>query len=491
MPAGVPPSEASSRARWTFAISAAALFMFSLDRLIVTTALPAIRRDLGASLGAAEWTVSAYTLTFAVLLLTGAALGDHFGRRRLFVIGVAIFTTGSLAAAVAPSVGALVAARALQGAGGAILAPLSLTILSAAVPARRRGAALGAWGAVAGLAATLGPVLGGVLTEARSWHWIFWLNVPVGVALIPLARLRLDESYGPHDRLDVPGVALAGGALLALAWGLVRAQSAGWTSPPILLALGAGALGLAAFVAWERRAPAPMLPPRFFASRTFAAANAASLLAYSGLLGALFVIAQLLQIGLGYSPTGAGLRLLPWTVATMLAVPAAGALCDRLGARSLMVGALALEASGLGWLAAVAAPGVPYGSLVGPLVLVGLGSGAFFAPISHAVLGAVRPVEQGQASGASVAIRELGGVLGVAVLASILAAHGGGATPGPFIASATPALWVGAAAVALGAVAALALPRAARVSATPVPNPGGRPSDRAGARRDAADPVAN
>src|SRR3954465_15163964 len=261
---------------WTFALTSAALFMFSLDRLIVTTALPAIHADLGASLQTLEWTVSAYTLTFAVLLLTGAALGDRFGRRRLFIAGVAIFTGGSLAAALAPSIGALVAARAIQGAGGSVLAPLSLTILVAGVPARRRGVALGAWGAVAGFAATLGPVLGGALTEALSWHWIFWLNVPLGAALIPLARWRLVESRGPHDRLDLPGVALAGAGMLALVLGLMLGASQGWGSPQVGLALAAGALVLAAFVAWERRALAPMLPLRLFADRTFAAANAAS-----------------------------------------------------------------------------------------------------------------------------------------------------------------------------------------------------------------------
>ena len=457
-PGGTAP-DARAGAVWTFALTSAALYMFSLDRLIVTIALPAIQEDLGASLQALEWTVTAYTLSFAVLLLTGAALGDRFGRRRLFVVGVALFTAGSLAAALAPSIGALVAARAVQGAGGAVLAPLSLTILTAAVPVGRRGVALGAWGAVAGLAVVLGPVLGGALTEALSWHAIFWLNVPVGLALIPLARLRLQESYGPHDRLDVPGVALAGAALLALVWGLVRGQSQGWASPEILIALAAGALGLGAFVAWERRAPAPMVPLRLFSNRTFAAANATSLLAYTGLLGSLFVIAQLLQTGLGYSPTGAGLRLLPWTGATLLAIPAAGALCDRVGARPLLICALTLEATGLGWIAAVAAPAVPYANLAGPLILIGLGSGAFFAPISHAILGAVRDVEHGQASGTSIAIRELSGVLGVAVLSSILALHGDDSPPAGFVIAAAPALWAAAGAVALGALSVLLLPR--------------------------------
>ncbi|HEY7076458.1 MAG TPA: MFS transporter [Solirubrobacteraceae bacterium] len=258
------PRPAAPRLAATFAITAGALFMFALDRLIVVTALPDIQRDLGASLQALEWTVSAYTLTFTVLLLAGAALGDRFGRRRMFTAGRALFTAGSAAAALAPTAAALVAARALQGVGGSLIAPLSLTILSAATPAARRGAVLGAWGAVAAAAAATGPVVGGVLAGAASWHWIFWLNVPVGLALIPLARRGLDESHGPHGRLDLTGIALSGTALLMLVWGLVEAGRSGWSDPPVLSTLFAGIVGLAAFAAWERQAPAPMLPLRFF-----------------------------------------------------------------------------------------------------------------------------------------------------------------------------------------------------------------------------------
>src|SRR3954447_4967871 len=273
---------AKHRTLWTFAITSAALFMVTLDNLVVSTAIPVIRRDLDATLAQIEWTVNAYTLTFAVLLLTGAALGDRFGRRRLFVIGLLVFTAGSIAAALAPTANALDFARAVQGVGGAIVTPLTLTILSAAVPAERRGVALGAWGGIGGLAVALGPLVGGAVVQGMSWHWIFWLNVPIGLALIPLAYTRLGESYGPKQRLDLPGLGLVSVGLLGIVWGLVRGNDAGWSSPEIVLSLAAGVAILVAFVLWELRAPAPMLPMRFFRNRTFSATNVASFLMFFG-----------------------------------------------------------------------------------------------------------------------------------------------------------------------------------------------------------------
>src|SRR5213079_2037479 len=236
---------------WTFAITSTALFMTTLDNLVVTTALPVIRKDLHAGLSGLEWTVNAYTLTFAVLLLTGAALGDRFGRRRLLVIGIAIFSAASAAAALAPSIGALDVARAAQGVGGAIVMPLTLTILSASVPSERRGVALGIWGGISGLAVAFGPLVGGAVVSGLSWHWIFWLNVPIGLVLVPLILLRLDESRGPLSRLDLPGLALASAGLVAIVWGLVRANEAGWTSARIVGSFVAGAALLGGFVAWE------------------------------------------------------------------------------------------------------------------------------------------------------------------------------------------------------------------------------------------------
>src|SRR3954470_9102971 len=207
---------------WTLALTSAAFCIVSLDNLVVTTAIPVIRTDLHAGISGLEWTVNAYTLTFAVLLLTGAALGDRFGRRRLFAIGIVIFTAASAAAALAPTIGVLDAARAIQGLGGAIVMPLTLTILSAGVPQEKRGVFLGAWGGISGLAVAFGPLVGGAVVSGFSWHWIFWLNVPVGLALVPLALLRLDESKGPLGRVDLPGLVLASAGLFGIVWGLVR-----------------------------------------------------------------------------------------------------------------------------------------------------------------------------------------------------------------------------------------------------------------------------
>ena len=309
---------------WTFAITSVALFMTTLDNLVVTTALPVIHRDLHASLSGLEWTVNAYTLTFAVFLITGAALGDRFGRRRMFVIGLAIFTAGSAAAALAPSIEALIVARAVQGFGGAIVLPLTLTILSAAVPAEKRGLALGAWGGISGLAVAIGPLVGGAVVQGISWQWIFWLNVPIGLVLIPLAALRLQESRGPNDALDLPGVGLASAGLFGIVWGLVRGNSVGWGSPEIVFALLAGVAVLALFVLWELRADEPMLPLRFFRNRTFTAANVASLLMFFGMFGSIFLLAQFFQTVQGYSPLQAGLRILPWTAMPIFVAPIAG-----------------------------------------------------------------------------------------------------------------------------------------------------------------------
>ena len=242
---------------WTMAITSVALFMVSLDNLVVTTALPVIRHDLHATISQLEWTVNAYTLTFAVLLLTGAALGDRFGRRRMFVLGLLLFTGASAAAALSTSADALDVARAVQGVGGAIVTPLTLTILSAAVPRERRGLALGIWGGIGGLAIAIGPLVGGAIVDGVSWHWIFWLNVPIGLVLAPLARTRLEETRGPDAGLDLPGLGLASFGLLGIVWGLVRGNAHGWTSPGVVLPIVAGALLVAGFVAWERRAPAP------------------------------------------------------------------------------------------------------------------------------------------------------------------------------------------------------------------------------------------
>jgi EmrB/QacA subfamily drug resistance transporter len=443
---------------WTFAITSVALFMVTLDNLVVTTALPVIRRDLHASLSQLEWTVNAYTLTFAVLLLTGAALGDRFGRRLMFSVGLGIFTISSAAAALAPSATALDLARAAQGVGGAIVTPLTLTILSAAVPKERRGLALGAWGGIGGLAVAIGPLVGGAVVEGISWQWIFWLNVPIGLILAPLAFLRLRESHGPAGRLDLVGLGLASAGLFGIVWGLVRANSIGWGSAEIIGSLVTGFVVLALFVLWELRAPAPMLPMRFFRNRAFTLTNVSSLFMFFGMFGSIFLLAQFFQTVQGYSPLQAGARILPWTAMPIFIAPIAGALSDRIGGQRIMGVGLALQAIGIGWIATVSTPTVPYGELVIPFFISGIGMALFFAPVANVVLSAVRPEEEGQASGAQNAIRELGGVFGVAVLASIFAHYGGYLSGQDFVDGLRPAVWVGAVVVGLGAIASFAIP---------------------------------
>ena len=448
-----------SRTIWTFIITSAALFMASLDNLVVTTALPSIRAHLQASLEGLQWTVNAYTLTFAVLLLTGAALGERYGRRRLFVAGLGLFTAGSAAAALAPSISWLIAARAVQGVGAAVLIPLTLTLLSAAVSPERRGLALGAWGAVGGLAIAIGPLVGGAVVEGASWQWIFWLNVPIGLALLPLAWARLTESRGTSTRLDLPGLMLASFGLLGIVLGVVRGNDHGWTSATVLPPIAAGALLIAAFIAWELRAPEPMLPLRLFRSRGFAATNVASLLMFFGMFGSIFLLAQFLQVVQHYSPLQAGLRTLPWTAMPVFIAPVAGSLSDRIGGRPLLAAGLALQAIGLGWLAAIASPTVAYAAMVPAFVVSGVGMSLFFAPVANVVLGSVRRDQEGIASGANNAIRELGGVFGIAVLGAVFSAQGGYASGASFVSGMSSAVWVGGAAVAAAAAAALALPR--------------------------------
>jgi len=459
-----------SRTIWTFAVTSTALFMASLDNLVVTTALPSIRDHLHASLEGLQWTVNAYTLTFAVLLLTGATLGERYGRRRLFTGGLGLFTAGSAAAALAPSIGWLVAARAVQGVGAAILIPLTLTLLSAAVPPQRRGLALGAWGAIGGLAVAIGPLVGGAVVEGASWQWIFWLNVPIGVALLPIARAKLAESHGPATRLDLPGLTLASLGLLGIVLGVARGNDHGWTSATVLPPIVIGALLVAAFVAWELRAPEPMLPLHLFRSRGFTMTNTASLLMYFGMFGSIFLLAQFLQVVQHYSPLEAGLRMLPWTAMPVLVAPVAGALSDRIGGRPLLAVGLALQAIGLGWLAMIVSPDVAYMDQVPAFIVCGIGMSLFFAPVANVVLGSVRRDQEGIASGANNAIRELGGVFGIAVLGAVFSARGGYASGSVFVSGLAPAVWVGSAAVAAAVAAALLLPRSRKTATAASPD---------------------
>ncbi|WP_406400264.1 DHA2 family efflux MFS transporter permease subunit [Streptomyces sp. NBC_00879] len=456
-------------AAWALVITSVAGFMAALDNLVVTTALPSIRKDLGGALEDLEWTVSAYTLTFAVLLMFGAALGDRFGRRRLFIAGLAVFTGASAAAALAPGIDALIAARAVQGVGAAIMMPLTLTLLTAAVPVARRGAALGIFSAVTGLAVASGPLIGGSLTEHISWQWIFWLNVPIGLALLPLARLRLDESYAPNARLDIPGTLLVSGGLFGIVYALVNGQADGWSSTPILAGLILGTLLLAAFVRHGLTSKNPMLPMRLFRNRAFFGINTASLLMFLGMFGSIFLLSQFLQGVAGYSPTEAGLRMLPWTGMPLIVAPIAGYLSDKIGGRPVVATGLALQAVGLALFALVLEPGVSYSAQLPALILSGIGMALYFAPAASVVMSSVRPAEQGVASGANNALREVGGALGIAVLGAVFAAQGSYESPQAFTDGTAPALWIGAGAVAVAALVALLIPGRRRLTPADAP----------------------
>jgi EmrB/QacA subfamily drug resistance transporter len=451
-----------SRQIWTSIVTSVALFMVTLDNLVVTTALPSIRMDFNATLASLGWTVNAYTLAFAVLLLPAAALGDRLGRKRVFAFGLSAFTLSSIAAALAPSAGALIAARAFQGASAAAVTPLSLTLLSEAFPAGKRGLALGIWSGVSGLGVALGPLAGGAVVEGISWHWIFWLNVPIGIVLVPLVITQLSESHGPGRRLDLRGLVLAAGGLFGLVFGIVKAQDLGWTSTTVVGSATLGLLLLAAFVAWELRAPEPMLPMRFFRSRGFSATSGVTVAMFFGTFGSIFLLAQFFQTVQGYSPLEAGLRTLPWTGVTILVAPIAGILSDRVGSRVLMTAGLTLQAGAMALLALVSAPDVPYAQLIGPFAMAGAGMALVFAPAANAVLSSVRPQEAGQASGATNTFREIGGALGVSVLSTVFAGAGSYASPQAFTDGMTQAVWVGAAVLAAGAVCALFVPGCAR-----------------------------
>ena len=446
------------RAWWTLALAGAGLFMTALDNLVVGVALPSIRADLGGSIESLEWTVNAYTLAFAVLLITGAALGDRFGRKRMFVIGVGIFTGASGLAALAPSLDALVAARALQGLGAAMVTPLTLTLISEAFPPERRGVALGIWGGISGLGVALGPFVGGAVVEGISWQWIFWLNVPIGLAVVPIAARRLTESRGPDRALDLGGLALVGAGLFGITFGIIRGEALGWTSVPVLTSLGAGLALLAAFVRWELHVAEPMLPMRFFRSRGFSSTNGLSFAMFFGMFGAIFLLSQFFQVAQGYGPLEAGLRTLPWTAMPMFVAPIAGALSDRVGTRPLMAAGLALQAVALGWIAMVSEPTTPFVELIAPFVLAGTGMALVFPTAAAAVLGSVRPQEAGKASGATNAIREIGGVMGVALLATVFSANGGYENPQAFTDGVVAALPLAVVVLAVGALLALLAP---------------------------------
>jgi EmrB/QacA subfamily drug resistance transporter len=454
----------SSAQSWVLALTSTASFLVSLDLLVVSTALSTIRVDLGASLEQLEWTVNAYVLSFAVLLMTAAALGDRFGRRRMFTAGLGLFVAASAACALASDVGWLIAARAVQGAGAALIMPLALSLLSEAFPPSDRPRALGTFTGVIGVSVPLGPLLGGAVVEGVSWPWIFWLNVPIGLLLIPLVRSRIRESFGPNAAIDMLGLALVTGTALGLVWGLARGNVAGWDSGEVLSALALGVLLGAAFVLWELRARAPMLPMRLFRSRPFSAGNAAIFFLWGSALGAVFFMAQFLQTGLGRRPLLAGLGLMPWGATTIIVPPIAGALVNRLGERPFIVAGMSLHALGVGWIALLAEPDLAYWQLVAPLIVSGAGVAMAIPATQSSVLRSVSPPYLGKASGTFSTTRQLGGAFGVAVLVAVFAGAGSYASAQTFTDGFAAALGACAALSLVGACTSLALPSRRRAT---------------------------
>jgi EmrB/QacA subfamily drug resistance transporter len=456
----------SGRASRAMALGLASVgsFMVALDLLVVTTALDTIRHDLGASSSALQWSVTAYSLSFAVLLMTGAALGDRFGRRRMFAAGLAVFVAGSAAAALSGAVGELIVARVVQGAGAALVLPLGLTLVSAAFPPERRGAAIGTLEGISGLAVIVGPLFGGAVVQHLAWEWVFWINVPIGLVAIPLVLLWVEESRGPDSALDGRGMVLVTGAALGVVWGLVRGNAVGWTEAEILLALVGGVASAVAFVAWERRARAPMLPMRFFASRAFSAGVGASFLLSASLYSTVFFMAQYLQAGLGHDAMAAGLRLVPWTATLLVVAPLAGAAADRWGPRPVLAVGLGLQAAGLAWLAAIATTDLSYTLMVAPLVVSGIGCSAAIPVSQTAVVGSVDGDDVGKAAGANNMVQELGGSFGIAVSVAVFATAGSYASAQAVTDGFGVAIGAAAALAALGLAAALALPRWGRAS---------------------------
>jgi EmrB/QacA subfamily drug resistance transporter len=462
----------SNRQKWVLVLTSIASLMVALDVTVVSTALSTIRLHLHASINQLEWTVNAYGLSFAVLLMTGSSLGDRFGRRKLFVIGLALFVAASAACALSTDVGFLIAARAVQGAGAAIIAPVSLALLTAAFPAERRGQALGVYGGITGLAVVGGPVIGGAVTEGLAWQWIFWLNVPIGLAAIPLVLARMGESRGTKAALDLPGLALITGAAFGIVWALVRGNAAGWGSPEVLGTLIGGVVLTAAFVLWELRAPQPMLPMRLFRSREFAAGNASNLLMYAALFSAVFFMAQYLQVTLGQSPLQTGLRLIPWTGTVFIIAPIAGILADRIGNRPPIVAGLLMQAGGFAWIALIARTGLPYSHMIAPLLLAGVGISTAVPAAQNVVVGAVAPESIGKASGTQSMMRQLGGALGLAIAVAVFTGAGTYASPAAFSDGFAPAIAVSASLSLLGAITAIALRGRQRATTTvPVPAP--------------------
>jgi EmrB/QacA subfamily drug resistance transporter len=455
--------------RLTVLLTAGAYLLITLDALVVVTALPSIHADLGGGAGNLPWIINAYALTFAAGIITAAALGDRLGRRRTYVAGLLLFSIASAACALAPNLGLLIGFRAVQGLGAAIVMPLGLTLLTSSFPADRRGAVVGIWGGVAGLGVASGPLVGGVVTEGLDWHWIFWVNVPLGIAAVVAILRVLPETYGPRTRLDPVGMVTASGAMGAIVWGVLRAPAAGWGSADVLVALVLGVVLLVGFVGWESVAPEPMVPLSLFRSRVFTAASLTQFLMAASIFATAYVTSQYFQIARGDSPLGTGLRFLPWTMTPLLIAPIAGQLVDRIGARALAAPGLLLQAVGFLWLLREAHAHAGYAHFVVPFVVAGVGISMALPAPSAAGLNAAPPALLGRAAGVLNTVQQVGQAIGVAVVTVAFDTYGSLDSPAETLSGYEPALVTAAAISVLGAVAALGISRHRLVRQAPDP----------------------
>jgi EmrB/QacA subfamily drug resistance transporter len=447
------PPRARSHLGWVLGLTSTAYFMVVLDSVVVVTALPRMQRDLDVGLGSLQWTLTAYNIAFAAGIITAAALGDRFGRRRLFNLGVALFTVASAACALAPNASELIAARTVQGLAGAVILPLSLTVLTTAFPAERRGMIIGVYGGLAGLAVAIGPIVAGAVIKGIDWHWIFWINVPIGAVALPLALRLLPESHGAPEPLDLPGVALVSGGVVAIVWALVRANQSGWASAEIVSTLVTGAVLLVAFVAWEARANDPMVPLRLFGSPAFAVGNLTTFLMTGAIFAGGFIVTQEFQFARGFSALSTGVRLLPFFATPMFISPIAGAVADRIGPRKVMATGLFMLTAGFVWVSVRGSLSTSWVELMLALLVAGIGISMALPTVPTAVLNAVAPDELGKASGINYMAQRFGAVFGIAIATSVFATYGNLGNPASVTDGFRPAL---AACAVFGLLAALA-----------------------------------
>ncbi len=464
------PATGSSRQTLTVLLTCVANFMVTLDALVVVTALPSIHRSLGGGITTLQWTLTAYTMAFGAGIVTAAELGDRFGRRRVYVFGLIAFTVASAMCALAPNAGLLIAFRALQGLGAACVMPLGMTLLTSAFPPERRGVVVGLWQGIAGLAVASGPLVGGALTQGASWHWIFWVNVPVGVLAAIGARLHLKESYGPRNPLDLPALVLVTAGVGLLIWGVVSGGQDGWGSTGNVVGLALGVTALAGFVLREASVRHPMIPLSLFANRTFSSAVGTQFLMSASIYAAAFVISEFFQLGLGNSPLTAGLKFLPWTATPLVFAPLAGMLFDRIGARPLVVPGLLMQAGGFAWIVSLAANHAGYSSYIVPFVIAGIGISLAMPCVAAAALTAAPHSLLGKAAGTINTLQQFGAVFGVAIATAVFNSHGSLASPAGVLDGFKPSLAVAAGLSLLGALTAIGIRRSRATSSEPSPD---------------------